>query len=346
MHREPTAGPLPQTVAVSSPEPREPARHWRVTHASSTTAIRGPTGYVEASRGCCTCALHCPIPRSTKAGFSSSRRTSSWRTSGDQVQAGATHITFGDPDFLNGPRPLARDGAKHARGVPGADVRFHGEDRAYPRSSAVSFPILGRSAACSWSPRSSRSATRCWRILRRGTPAPTSTRRFRSSSGGHRLPADVGGVHPGRRSTTTSILDFIDQGLVDQVDPVQYTIRLPVPPGSMLLDRRANHRFWGRSTRRPLAIGGPLPTGAWTVSTRPSPPWWKSHAGGGRPGGHVLPRARPRLGGSRQPDARRRLPWPVQQRKRPPRLTEPWFCCAEPTEGQFGLLQSQSGEGI
>ena len=35
-----------------------------------------------------------------------------------------------------------------------------------------------------------------------------------------------------------------------------------------------------------------------------------------------------------------------RQRKRPPRLTEPWFCCAEPTEGQFGLLQSRSGEGI
>jgi hypothetical protein len=26
---------------------------------------------------------------------------------------------------------------------------------------------------------------------------------------------------------------------------------------------------------------------------------------------------------------------PDPNRTRPPRLTEPWFCCAEPTEGQF-----------
>jgi hypothetical protein len=26
---------------------------------------------------------------------------------------------------------------------------------------------------------------------------------------------------------------------------------------------------------------------------------------------------------------------PDLNRMRPPRLTEPWFCCAEPTEGQF-----------
>ncbi|HEY5599101.1 MAG TPA: CUAEP/CCAEP-tail radical SAM protein, partial [Candidatus Manganitrophaceae bacterium] len=26
-------------------------------------------------------------------------------------------------------------------------------------------------------------------------------------------------------------------------------------------------------------------------------------------------------------------------RPRPPRLTEPWFCCAEPTEEQFGVLK-------
>lgn len=27
-----------------------------------------------------------------------------------------------------------------------------------------------------------------------------------------------------------------------------------------------------------------------------------------------------------------------------PRLTESWFCCAEPTKGQFGLLQLQSSD--
>ena len=42
------------------------------------------------------------------------------------------------------------------------------------------------------------------------------------------------------------VLDFIEtEGLVDHVDPVQSTIRLLIPPGSMLLDRQAILQFLG-----------------------------------------------------------------------------------------------------
>src|SRR5207245_3510036 len=43
-----------------------------------------------------------------------------------------------------------------------------------------------------------------------------------------------------------AVLDFIEEhGLVDHVDPVQYTIRLLVPPGSYLLERPALKPYLG-----------------------------------------------------------------------------------------------------
>ena len=33
-------------------------------------------------------------------------------------------------------------------------------------------------------------------------------------------------------------------------------------------------------------------------------------------------------------------------RRRAPRLTEPWFCCAEPMEGQLAALRSDDAPGV
>jgi hypothetical protein len=42
------------------------------------------------------------------------------------------------------------------------------------------------------------------------------------------------------------VLEFVEaEGLIDHVDPVQYTIRLLVPPGSALLERPAIRPFLG-----------------------------------------------------------------------------------------------------
>ena len=45
------------------------------------------------------------------------------------------------------------------------------------------------------------------------------------------------------------MLDFVEaEELIDHVDPVQYSIRLLVPPGSLLLDTRPCARIWARSS--------------------------------------------------------------------------------------------------
>src|SRR5262249_22474980 len=48
------------------------------------------------------------------------------------------------------------------------------------------------------------------------------------------------------RDDYLEVLEFIQEhGLIDHVDPVQYSIRLLVPPGSYLLDRPAMKRYLG-----------------------------------------------------------------------------------------------------
>src|SRR5262249_30229728 len=61
-------------------------------------------GYVEASRGCLHLCTHCPIPPVYDGRFFVIPESVVLEDIRRLVAAGAKHITFGDPDFLNGPR--------------------------------------------------------------------------------------------------------------------------------------------------------------------------------------------------------------------------------------------------
>jgi len=60
-------------------------------------------GYTEASRGCKHLCRHCPIVPVYEGKFRVVQREVVLADVRQQVAAGAEHITFGDPDFLNGP---------------------------------------------------------------------------------------------------------------------------------------------------------------------------------------------------------------------------------------------------
>src|SRR5262245_24088123 len=60
-------------------------------------------GYVESSRGCLHHCTHCPIPPVYEGRFFVLPREAVIEDIGTLVAKGAQHITFGDPDFLNGP---------------------------------------------------------------------------------------------------------------------------------------------------------------------------------------------------------------------------------------------------
>jgi radical SAM superfamily enzyme YgiQ (UPF0313 family) len=61
------------------------------------------TGYVEASRGCKHLCRHCPIVPVYNGRFRIVPRKVVLEDIRQQVETGAQHITFGDPDFFNGP---------------------------------------------------------------------------------------------------------------------------------------------------------------------------------------------------------------------------------------------------
>ena len=61
-------------------------------------------GYVEGSHGCRHRCRHCPIPAVYDGRFRVVGQSTVLEDIANQVEAGAEHITFGDPDFLNAPR--------------------------------------------------------------------------------------------------------------------------------------------------------------------------------------------------------------------------------------------------
>jgi radical SAM superfamily enzyme YgiQ (UPF0313 family) len=65
---------------------------------------RRTAGYTETSRGCLDVCRHCPVPAVYRGRFFVIDAASVLDDIAAQVAAGARHITFGDPDFLNGPR--------------------------------------------------------------------------------------------------------------------------------------------------------------------------------------------------------------------------------------------------
>ena len=60
-------------------------------------------GYTEASRGCKHLCRHCPIVPVYNGKFRVIQRDVVMADVRQQIAAGAQHVTFGDPDFFNGP---------------------------------------------------------------------------------------------------------------------------------------------------------------------------------------------------------------------------------------------------
>ena len=65
-------------------------------------------GYTEASRGCRHLCRHCPVVPIYNGQFRVVQPEVVLADVAAQVAAGAEHITFGDPDFFNGPTHAMR----------------------------------------------------------------------------------------------------------------------------------------------------------------------------------------------------------------------------------------------
>ena len=285
---------------------------------------RRTVGYVEASRGCLHLCTHCPIPPVYDGRFFIIPEDIVLEDIRSQVRAGASHITFGDPDFLNGPG--------HALSVVRA---MHAE---FPE---VTFDIT----------------TKVEHILKRGAVMPELGKlgclflisAVESVSNTvldilekHHTKAEIeqaikvvraAGIAP--RPTWvaftpwTTLGDYLDMlafieanNLIDNVDPVQYTIRLLIPPNSYILNR---------PELKPHL--GPLNQAAFSYTwTHPDPRMDRLHK-------EVNALVEKDVHALEDPAVTFQRVWslasgktlstivrPAPDRERAPRLSEPWFC--------------------
>jgi radical SAM superfamily enzyme YgiQ (UPF0313 family) len=205
-------------------------------------------GYVEASRGCLHHCTHCPIPPVYKGRFFVAPQEIVLADIRQLVAAGAQHITFGDPDFLNGPTHSLRIVRAMHEAFPALTFDFTAKVEHLLKYRAL-IPEFAR-AGCVFvvSAVESLSDTVLARLEKGHT-------RRDVGEALHILRDAQVALRPSFVSFTpwTTLDDYIDvlefieaHDLIDHVDPVQYTIRLLVPPGSLLLARADTAAWLGR----------------------------------------------------------------------------------------------------
>jgi radical SAM superfamily enzyme YgiQ (UPF0313 family) len=206
-----------------------------------------PAGYVEATRGCLHTCLHCPITPVYGGRFFAVPREVVLADIRAQVAAGARHITFGDPDFLNGPAHALRLVRAMAAEWPGLtfDATIKVEHIIEHADLFPEFAALG----CAFVVSAVESLSD--EVLRRLDKGHT---RADVVAALDILDAASIPMRPSLLPFTpwTTLDDYLDllaffeeRDLLDHVDPVHFSIRLLVPPGSALLARPDTARWLG-----------------------------------------------------------------------------------------------------
>src|SRR5467141_2632 len=312
----------------------ELAKYARVVMPGGEQRIAGST---EATRGCKHLCRHCPIVPVYNGAFRVVERDVVLADIRQQVAAGARHITFGDPDFFNGPaHALSIVEAMH-REFPELSydvtikiehLRKHDLHLATLRDTGCLFVISAVESVDD-------------RILEKFDKGHTRTdflavvARFREL-GMTLLPTFVPFTPWTTLETNIDLLDLIArENLCENVAPIQLAIRLLIPAGSRLLelpdvramvgsfDSAALIFPWKHEDSRVDAlcheISELVQRGERLKLTRTEI------------FSHIRRAARAAAGKGKLPGVQHSLAksTPV------PFLDEPWYCCAEPMNDQF-----------
>ena len=327
---EPTRRPGPGLAKLAFPRPSRSALPPLAKYAHLERDGRLElTGYVEASRGCKHRCRHCPIPPVYGGRFFVVPRDVVLADVRQLVAAGARHITFGDPDFLNGPgHALDVARALHAE-FPDVtfDVTTKVEHLLRQRRRLAELAALG--CAFVISAVESLSDTVLRHLDKGHTRADVVAALDLARAAGLVLrPTWVAFTPWTTLDDYREMLDFVGrEDLVDHVDPVQYGIRLLVPPGSLLLKTPAMRPY----------LGGLVQEAFYYRWDHPDPRMDGLHAEASAAVATAAERVEDAAvtfarvveladAAAGAPSTRPASLAPVPDRRRPPRLTEPWFC--------------------
>ena len=195
-------------------------------------------GYTEASRGCRHLCRHCPVVPIYNGQFRVVQAEVVLADIDAQVAAGAGHITFGDPDFFNGPTHAMRivEALHAAHPSLSYDVTIKVEHLRRHRSL---LPRL-RDTGCAFVTSAVESVDDAvLALLEKGHTRRDFVECVAScrAAGVTMVPTFVA-FHPWLTlEGYCDLLDTIAQlDLIDHVAPIQLAIRLLIPDGSRLLD--------------------------------------------------------------------------------------------------------------
>ncbi len=200
-------------------------------------AIRA--GYTETTRGCHHTCLHCPVVPVYHGRFFAIPREVVMADIRQQVLQGAGHITFGDPDFLNGPTHSLRICRELHAEFPHVtfDMTTRIEHILEHRDLMPEFGQLGCVFAVSAV--ESVSETILERIDKGHTKQDiVEALKVLDAAGIAMRPSLLPFTPWTTLDDYLELLTFIQEyDLIENVDPVHLSIRLLVPPGSALLER-------------------------------------------------------------------------------------------------------------
>lgn len=292
-------------------------------------AVRGGehlAAAVEASRGCKHACRHCPIPAVYDRRVFLVDVPAVLADIAAVVEAGAAHVTFADPDFLNAPKHAVRVAAALHERWPALTFDFTAKVEHLLAHADVLPSLVGFGARFVVSAVESLS-DHVLEILDKGHSAADvlAALHLTRSVALPMRPTFVAFTPWTSRADYAALVDFIlDEDLVAHVDPVQLSVRLLMPPGSLLVGHPAVQAHLG-----PL-----VPDGfSWTWR-HPDPAMDALHAqvskivataaGAAKPAAHTFQEIRDAVAG-RAHDTRL-LAVLGSRADTVPRLTEPWFC--------------------
>lgn len=301
-------------------------------------------GSTEASRGCRHRCRHCPLVPVYDGRFRIVAPDVVLEDVRRQVSAGAEHITFGDPDFLNGPAHAVKvmKGLHAAHPDLTYDVTIKVE---HLRRHRNLLPMLVDTGCILITTAVESFDEEVLAKLDKGhTAADLEAVLADLRNLGLALNPTFVAFHPW--TTAGTYLRFVESiarlGLVEQVPPVQYAIRLLLPAGSKLLDlpevaalvepfdRDALCHPW----RHPDPAIDQLHRGILGLVAETS----ANGTGRADVAAAVWNLARRVEDGGGCANAAR-SPFDGTVVSVPgPSMSEPWYCCAEPTEGQLTSL--------
>lgn len=200
---------------------------------------RLPAGYVETTRGCLHRCRHCPIPPVFDGRLFVVPAEVVLADVAQQVGAGARHISFGDPDFLNGPAHSLRIVREMHGRFANLTFDFTAKVEHLLRHKNL-LPELGR-LGCSFVVSAVESLSdRVLSVLAKGhsrSDIPAALRAVENAGISFR-PTWLAFTPWTTLRDYLDMLEFVEaEQLIGQVDPVQYAVRLLVPPGSSLLSQ-------------------------------------------------------------------------------------------------------------